>query len=379
MNQLSPIQDLVQSLSARESKFSEYNENATNVLDFEQECLFARQALMANDFLSKQAMANKQSLFDAIYNVATTGISLNPAHSHGYLVPRKVGGQYKVCLDISYRGFLKIATDTGLTKYMKAELVYSNDDYQYNGFDQRPTFRTNPFKDRGELIGVYAMAVLHDDSILVENMDIDQVYSIRDSSEAYKSAVKFSDPNNNQHYKFQNCVWVKFETEMVKKTVLKRAFKTLPQSKGKEALENAAHIVNEHEGIDFKEEQKESTIDFTSEQSDAYKLALQNADYTGLLCIIESLSNEGQTQLWDIHEKPLIPEKGKGRYTEQMQAHLKAARELREDNLSLVVQMANNGDQPGLIELFDECNQFERDYYTRKLNTEQQSMLNEAA
>ena len=206
-NELAPIQGLIKSIERRSDKFETLNKRAISGLDFDQECLFARQALMANEYLAKVAVSNKVSLCDAVYNVATTGISLNPAHSHGYLVPRKVGGQLKVCLDISYRGFLKIATDSGLTKYMKAELVYSEDEFQYLGFDQRPIIKTNPFKDRGELIGVYAMAVLHDDSVLVENMTIDEVYKIRDSSEAYKFAVKHKEPNSGQHYKYQNCVW----------------------------------------------------------------------------------------------------------------------------------------------------------------------------
>ena len=169
---------------------------------------------------------------------------------------------------------------------------------------------------------------------------------------------------------------VKYEDEMIKKTVLKRAFKTLPQSKGKEALEVAASVVNEHEGINFKEESAPLEIDFTSEQSDSYKRMLSQADYVGLLCLIEVLSNEGQNQLWDIHEKPLIKQGGKGRYTEQMISHMKVARELREETLSSIREHIQNGDRAGVNEIFDECSTYERDFYMLKLNGEEQSIVN---
>lgn len=367
------MKDLIVSLESRENKFSEYNDACPNKLDFEQECLFARQALMGNDWLTKVAMGNQQSLIDAIYNVATTGISLNPAHAHGYLVPRKVAGVQKICLDISYRGFLKMATDSGVIKYMKAELVYEKDNYQYKGFDERPVFETNPFGSRGKLIGVYAMAVMHDDSVLVENMDADTVYKIRDSSEAYKKALQHKNPDNNEHWKYKNCVWVKFEDEMVKKTVLKRAFKTLPQSKGKELLEQAAYIVNEHEGIEFdKQETKEVEIEFTSKESEAYRKALADADYTGLISLIDGLSNEAQSQLFDIHEKPLMPQGGKGRYAEQMKQHINNAREMREGNLAELIAACDSADDVLVTEILGECNHWEVEWYMQKLNNERE-------
>ena len=163
---------------------------------------------------------------------------------------------------------------------------------------------------------------------------------------------------------------------MVKKTVIKRASKTLPQSRGKELLEKAAYINNEHEGINFNQDQKPAEIDFTTEQSEAYKNALAKGDYTGLISLIDELTNEAQTQLWNIHEKPLIPEKGKGRYTQQMSDHLKAARQIRSDNCQHVIEAAASFDESLIGEILSECNSYERDFYLNKLNNEQLNFVN---
>lgn len=370
------VVEMVNNLTQRGDKFAEYNKSAPSALDFEQECLYARQAIMANDFLCGVAAKDQQSLVDAIYNVASTGISLNSARKHAYLVPRKISGKHKVCLDISYRGLLKLATDTGVTKYMKAELVYENDNYHYVGFDQRPTLECNPFKDRGALIGVYALAVLHDNSILVENMTIDQINGIRDDSEAYKGAQKYRDPGNQKHYIYKNCVWVKYYEEMVKKTVLKRAFKTLPETKGKEILDFAVDKLNEHEGIEF-DQPKEIEIAYTLEESNAYEEALDKSDFTGLISLVETLSSEAQPQLWKLHHTPRTEKGGIGRYDKMMGENFKVARELREDNLLALVQLIDEGDQEGVNQIFDECNQYEQDWYMRKLDSEKQSFINQ--
>ena len=71
---------------------------------------FAIQALSSNDYLAKVAEGNRTSLQNAIINIASIGISLNPALKHAYLVPRKGG----VCLDISYMGLLHLAQSSGV-------------------------------------------------------------------------------------------------------------------------------------------------------------------------------------------------------------------------------------------------------------------------
>src|SRR3569833_439636 len=76
---------------------------------FEREAGFAIQVLQNNDYALGVAMKDKQSVMNAVKNIAAIGISLNPARKQAYLVPR--GG--KICLDISYIGLIDIAISSG--------------------------------------------------------------------------------------------------------------------------------------------------------------------------------------------------------------------------------------------------------------------------
>jgi len=365
-NELSVIEKLDIFLSNREDKFVTLNETV-RPLNFAAECDFARQALMKNDFLLKVAKDNQQSLADAISNVAAIGISLNPANKHAYLVPRKK----TVCLDISYMGMIKLATDTGIVKYMKAELVYENDNFTYRGFDTRPEIEVkNPFdaKSRGALIGCIAWAKLNSGDFLNEYMNINEINAIRNDSEAYK----YGFGKGEKSYEYKSCVWVKHEGEMQKKTLIKRLYKTLPSSDGSEVMAHAIEVLNEHEGIEF--DQQPQTRDYTEHQSDAYKEALDKGDYVGLICVTESLDYvEGQGQLYNRHESPNIPKGQKGKYTESMRTKLADARDQRDEILAMILVACDSVDDVALQEAGgDDLSQYTIDWYCNKLNPEQE-------
>lgn len=197
-------------------------------LNFTKEANFALQLLQGNDYLVKAATANPAALEYAIINLASIGISLNPALKESYLVPR--GG--KICLDISYIGLTKLATDTGSIEWVQAEIVKEKDTFEYLGVGKAPLHKMNPFSDRGPVIGVYCVARLSTGEHLSTIMSRAECDAIKDkSSQAAKSGP-----------------WVTFYEEMLKKTVIKRASKLWPKS---ERLSSAVDVLNEHEGIDF--------------------------------------------------------------------------------------------------------------------------------
>jgi len=379
-NELSIIEQLNIFMEGRESKFVTLNETV-NPLNFAAECDFARQALMKNEYLLNAARNNQQSLADAISNVGAIGISLNPANKHAYLVPRKIGQKnsngkeiLSICLDISYMGMIKLATDTGVVKYMKAELVYENDEFTYHGFDRRPEIAVkNPFdtESRGNLLGCIAWAKLKSGDYLNEFMTLADIDKIRDDSQAYKSAV------GKGGWTLKNNVWVKHEGEMQKKTVIKRLYKTLPVSDGSEVMSHAINVLNQHEGIEF-DQPKEIEIAYTLEESNAYEKAIEVSDFTGLISLVETLSSEAQPQLWKLHHTPRVEKGGIGRYDKMMEENFKVARDMREDNLVLLVELIEAEDHEGISQIFDECNQYEQDWYMRKLDSEKQSFINQA-
>lgn len=201
-------------------------------LSFEREAGFAIQAISRNDFAMKVAMENRQSVVDAVTNIAAIGISLNPAKKQAYLVPR----DGRICLDISYIGLLDLAIQSGSILWGQSELVYEADGFDLNGFDKPPTHMRKPFaKDRGEIVGVYVVVKTRDGDYLTTTMQIDEVFEIRDRSAAWKAWIE----------KKRKCPWVTDEGEMIKKTVIKRAYKLWPKA---DRLDTAIHHLNTENG-----------------------------------------------------------------------------------------------------------------------------------
>lgn len=221
-------------------------------IKFEQEAGFAVQILGANDFALSVANSNRASVINAVKNIAAIGISLNPAKKQAYLVPRRVGSQQAICLDISYMGLMDLAMATGSIKWAQAELVRANDGFARGRFDEPPVHTFNPFaKDRGEIIGVYVVVKTHDGDYLTHSMEIGEVYDIRDRSEAWKSYVA---------KKIKSCPWVSDAGEMIKKTCVKQGYKYWPKT---ERLQQAIHHLNTDggEGLVDINERPEASVD----------------------------------------------------------------------------------------------------------------------
>lgn len=207
---------------------------------FAREAEFAIQVVCGSDYMQDIAVKNPQSLRDAVTNISAIGISLNPAKKQAYLVPRKGG----ITLSISYMGLLDLAIQSGSILWGQAELVYEADRFKLNSYDRAPTHEREPFsKDRGAIVGVYVVVKTVDGDYLTGTMPIDEVWAIRDRSDAWKQYLA----------KKTKCPWVTDEGEMIKKTIIKRASKTWPKS---DRLDKAVHHLNTDggEGITLADE-----------------------------------------------------------------------------------------------------------------------------
>lgn len=228
-----PVPIPYQAIANAENNFQEIAESKKTTLLFKEEAGFARQLLESNDFLMKTAMKNPQSLKNAIVNLAAIGLTLNKALSYAYLVPR----DGVICLDVSYKGLVKLATDTGSIKWAKAELVRTTDNFIYNGVSTVPRHEVlHPFNlnKRGQIIGVYCIAKTRDNDYMIDIMSIDEINEVKDSSKAKNSPYS---------------PWIKFYGEMAKKTIIKRASKSWTKTE-RAYLDTAIDVINEHEGLD---------------------------------------------------------------------------------------------------------------------------------
>jgi recombination protein RecT len=243
-------------------------------VSFEREAGFAIQLLTASDYAMKIATENRQSVINAVTNIAAIGISLNPAKKQAYLVPR----DGKICLDISYMGLLDIAIQSGSIRWGQAELVYANDRFELQGFDQPPTHGRDPFsKERGDLIGVYVVVKTKDGDYLTTTMTSAEVFEIRDRSSAWRAWIN----------KQKKCPWVTDEGEMVKKTVIKRAYKMWPKT---DRLDQAVHYLNTEGGEGLPEIQNHA------EDAGAAK-SFRSSGTDGMLA---ALSVDEQTMIHDL-------------------------------------------------------------------------------
>lgn len=237
---MSNIQVVSNSIYALKDTFQQRLTNQS--LNFEVEAGFAVQQLESNDYLLSIAMSNQQSVINAVTNVAAIGVSLNPARKQAYLVPR----DGRVCLDISYIGLVDLATQSGSIVWAKSELVYEQDSFQMGEPGTLPEHKFNPFsKDRGTVIGAYVVAKTPSGEYLCDAMSINEIYSIRDRSSAWKAWIN----------KKKSCPWVTDEGEMCKKTVIKRGSKLWPKN---ERLNMAIQHLNVDldEGIEFNSQSR---------------------------------------------------------------------------------------------------------------------------
>lgn len=230
-NQVATIEDIVYSVAETFGQVS-----VDKSIEFKRESEFAIQVLYGNDYSRKIALANPQSVRDAVTNIAAIGISLNPARKQAYLVPRKKA----ITLDISYIGMLDMAVASGSIRWGQAEVVHAADKFVLNGFDKPPLHERDPFAaDRGDIVGAYCVAKTADGDFLTTTMTIAEVLAIKDRSEAGKLG---SGP------------WKTDFKAMTVKTVVRKASKFWPRS---DRLDKAFHYLDTDgdQGIDFAAEQ----------------------------------------------------------------------------------------------------------------------------
>lgn len=211
-----------------------------SAVDINAEQNYAIQQLYKSDFNIKIAQQNPVSVQNAVKNLSSIGISLNPALKHAYLVPRD--GQ--ICLDITYMGLMHLAQQEGAILWGQARIVYAKDTYVNVGVDAQPKHEYNSFGDRGEKVGAYCVVKLPNGDFLTEEMSADEIQSVRNTS---KAESKSHSP------------WNTFETEMWRKTVVKRASKYWPKSG--QRLDNAIHVSNDTDGFDFSNSVEPNDID----------------------------------------------------------------------------------------------------------------------
>lgn len=170
---------------------------------------FTRVAMTAIQNNAQLANADRASLFGSIVRLAQDG--LLPDGREAAIV---MFGQQAQAMPM-IAGILKKIRQSGDVSYVSAQIVYSNDHFEWTlGFDETIDHRPAPLdQEPGEPIAAYAVAVLKDGSRLLEVMRKSEIEKVRNVSRA-----KGNGP------------WVQWWGEMARKTVMRRLSKRLPMS-----------------------------------------------------------------------------------------------------------------------------------------------------
>lgn len=181
-----------------------------------------------------QAVQGK-SLYDAMINIASTGLTLNPALKLAYLVPRRERGQWIACLQPSYMGMIKLCTDPGGVLSISAGILYEGDDYEVEPASMSLTItRALALQPRSKLSTA--------EKKLLEARDKDfwnQIVFAYSRAQLHNGAVEYDFIDRERLMKImklyvktrQEDAWQKqHPDEWVKKTCIAHHTKTLPKS-----------------------------------------------------------------------------------------------------------------------------------------------------
>ena len=176
---------------------------------------FAKMTLITLADNPSLAKASKNSLYKELVQLARAG--LVPDGKEAALVPffNKQKKMYEATAMPMVAGLIKNARKSGEVKSLGAFLVHKNDDFVIERDSEGQRFSHKPvnFGDRGELVGVYAVAYLENGMTELETMTMDELAAVESASRAGNSPWKG-----------------KFRTEMMRKSVLRRLLKRLPST-----------------------------------------------------------------------------------------------------------------------------------------------------
>jgi recombination protein RecT len=177
---------------------------------------FIRTALNAIQLSPNLLELDRSSLFGAIMKAASDGLLADG--KQGAIIPFKGRAQW---MPMVY-GILMKVRNSGELASLTAQIVHKNDQFKQwvDDSGEHVEHKIDPFGDRGEPIGVYAMAKTKDGDLYIEVLTSKQVNDIKNASRS-KDSGPWSGP---------------FYLEMWKKSAIRRLAKRLPMSTDVEAV-----------------------------------------------------------------------------------------------------------------------------------------------
>lgn len=210
---------------------------------------FAAQLIQQNDKLQS---CSPDSIINAVINVARTGITLNPVMKLAHLVPRN--GQ--CVLDFDYKGLVKILKDNKCLKDLRAVIVYDDEKFAESN---NPTVahvheikyaETEEEQKKRKYKGVYCIAFLTDNTTIYTQFT------------PYWEILKAENVSQSKNSSYSP--WKNWREEMIKKTKIRKDFKTLVSGSPSEKVSAAIEIEDKNNGISQEEVKKQQKSNLTA-------------------------------------------------------------------------------------------------------------------
>lgn len=165
--------------------------------------------------IHKLQQCSPASFIGALIQCSQLGLEPGNNLGHAYLIPfdNKKNNTTECQLIIGYRGMLDLAKRSGQVISIQSHTVYENDLFEFE-YGLNPKLRHVPARSNpGNIIYVYACALLKDGGNQFEVMSNEEIKGIMSQSKASKFGP-----------------WQTHYDEMARKTVIRRLFKYLPVS-----------------------------------------------------------------------------------------------------------------------------------------------------
>jgi len=257
-----------------ESGLGHYKDQLDKIISKEKlirEVGFAVQAANSN---KKLLECTRASIIKCVYNVALTGLSLNPIKKEAAMVPKYINGEWQAILFPMYQGIAKLLTDTGSVTSIQTAVVFQGDEFEYE-LGLRQDLVHKP-KHKSKVIEyAYAIGRLADGTFMIEVMDLETLDYIRDCSETWKAYKK-------GNIKEGDVIWIKWHDEMCRKSVLKRLCKSLPKTEQWKQVQEAINLDDEEYTISHNQEDYLLSLINTSSYDDDMKAIMERKVTAGL-------------------------------------------------------------------------------------------------
>jgi recombination protein RecT len=178
---------------------------------------FVRVALTTINKTPKLLDCTDTSLMACLMDCAQLGLEPDNIMGRAYLIPfnDKKNNRMVCTLIVGYKGLIDLAYRSGRVKSLMAQIVCARDEFHFE-FGLHADLKHKPYmgtEDRGDVVAVYAYAILEGGITAFDVMSVEDVERIMDRSKS-----KDAGP------------WQTDWREMARKTVLKRLAKYLPLS-----------------------------------------------------------------------------------------------------------------------------------------------------